>query len=180
MATMDSSISDATSTQEAPIPSNNGGSDSVALLIKLNGQNYLQWSHIVMMFICGRGKDGYLTGAMPWPTKEGSKLKGWKIENNMVMSWLINSLNNDVGENFILYQTVQEILEATRETCSDIKDTTKIFWNRRDPPWFTPRWFVCHSIFQSSNSLLAETWHVWNHQMGLPNGCNQIQKDCWE
>ena len=45
----------------------------------------------------------------------------------MVMSWLINSLNNDVGENFILYQTVQEILEATRETCSDIKDTTKIF-----------------------------------------------------
>ena len=63
MTTKDSSTSEITSTQKAPIPSNNGGPDGVALLItghKLNGQNYLQWSHAVMMLICGRGKDDYL------------------------------------------------------------------------------------------------------------------------
>ena len=27
----------------------------------------------------------------------------------MVMSWLINSMNNDIGENFILYEMTQEI-----------------------------------------------------------------------
>ena len=36
--------------------------------------------------------------------KEDPKFKGWKVENNMVMSWLINSVNNDIGENFILYE----------------------------------------------------------------------------
>ncbi|RVW98159.1 hypothetical protein CK203_031908 [Vitis vinifera] len=28
---------------------------------KLNGKNYLQWSQLVMMYICGRGKDDYIT-----------------------------------------------------------------------------------------------------------------------
>ena len=89
MTTKDSSTSKVTSTQEPPIPINNGGSDGTALLItghKLNRQNYLQWSHAVKMFICGRGKDDYLTSAIPWPTKEDPKFKGWKAKNNMVMS----------------------------------------------------------------------------------------------
>ncbi|KAH9705132.1 Plant intracellular ras-group-related LRR protein 4 [Citrus sinensis] len=42
-----------------------GGTDSSPILItshKLNDHNYLQWSQSVMMFICGKGKDDYLTG----------------------------------------------------------------------------------------------------------------------
>ena len=110
MATKDSSTLEVTSTQEAPILRNNEGSDGVTLVItrhKTNGQNHLQWSHAVMMFICCREKDDYLIGAMPRPTKENRKFKAWKVENNMVMSWLINSMNNDIGENFILYETTQ-------------------------------------------------------------------------
>ena len=124
----DSSTSEVTSTQEVPIPSNNGGSDGVALLItghKWNGQNYLQQSHaIMMMFICGRKKDDYLIGAVPQPTKEGSKFKGWKVENNMVMSQLINSMNNDIKENFILYKTAKDIKEVVKEIYFDMEDTT--------------------------------------------------------
>ena len=60
-----------------------------------------------MMFICCREKDDYLIGVMPRLTKENRKFKAWKVENNMVMSWLINSMNNDIGENFILYETTQ-------------------------------------------------------------------------
>ena len=55
-----------------------------------------------MMFICGRGKDEYLTGAVPRPMKEDPKFKRWKAKNNIVMSWLINSMNNDIRKNFIL------------------------------------------------------------------------------
>ena len=105
MATKDSSTSKVTFTQEAPILSNNGGSDGATLIIprhKLNGQNYLQWSHVVIMFICGRGKDDYLTGVVPRPMKEDPKFKRWKAKNNIVMSWLINSMNNDIRKNFIL------------------------------------------------------------------------------
>ena len=79
------------------------------------------------MFICGKGKHDYLTGTVPCPTKEDPKFNVWKAENNMVMSWLINSMNNDIGENFILYEMTQEIWEVTKETYFNTKDTTETF-----------------------------------------------------
>ena len=51
----------------------------------------------VIMFICSKGKHDYLTGTVPCPMKEDPKFNIWKAENNMVMSWLIYSMNNDVG-----------------------------------------------------------------------------------
>ena len=62
---------------------------------KLNGQNFLQWSQSVMIFICGKGKDDYLTGSASSPNKQDAKFKVWNAKNNMVMSCLINSMNND-------------------------------------------------------------------------------------
>ena len=53
--------------------------------------------------------------------------KAWKIENNVVMSWLINSMTNEVGENFILYETAQEIWIAAKETYSNTKDAAEAF-----------------------------------------------------
>ena len=29
---------------------------------KLNGENFNQWSHFAMIFVCGKGKEEYLTG----------------------------------------------------------------------------------------------------------------------
>ena len=50
-----------------------------------------------MMFICGKGNDDYLTGAAIKPREEDLKFRSWKFENNMVMSWLINSMVNEIG-----------------------------------------------------------------------------------
>ena len=79
-----------------------------------------------MMFICSRGKDDYLTGAVPQPMKEDPKFKGWKVENNMVIFWLINLINNETRGNFILYEMTQEIQEV-KYIYSDIEDTTEAF-----------------------------------------------------
>lgn len=92
--------------QEVVIPSNNGGSDGSVLLLtghKLNGHNLLQWSQSVMMFICRKGKDDYLPGVATPPKKGDLRFRVWKSKKNIVMSWLINSMNNDIGENFLLY-----------------------------------------------------------------------------
>ncbi|RVW40619.1 hypothetical protein CK203_079174 [Vitis vinifera] len=70
-----SSVTSPESGGRSEIP-NLGGSDSSPILItghKLNGHNYLQWSQSVLLFICGKGKDEYLTGeaAMPETTEPG-------------------------------------------------------------------------------------------------------------
>ena len=113
-----SSVTTPESRGSSKIP-NLGDSDSSPILItghKLNSHNYLQWSQSVLLFICGKGKDEYLTGeaAMPETTEPG--FRKWKIENSMIMSWLINSMYNDIGENFLLFGTAKDIWDATKET----------------------------------------------------------------
>ena len=71
---------------------------------RLNGQNFIQWSQSVMLFVCGKGKEDYLTGAAAPPQPDDLKFKVWKLENSMVMSWLINSMTNETGENFMYYK----------------------------------------------------------------------------
>ncbi|XP_024030846.1 uncharacterized protein LOC112094389 [Morus notabilis] len=109
---------------------NSGNSENLSPLItshKLNGQNFLQWSQSVRMFICGRGKEDYLTGEIPILKKDDPGYKKWKVENHQIMSWLVNSMNVDIGENFLLYETAQEIWEAVRETYSSSENTSELF-----------------------------------------------------
>ena len=130
MAQQRQSLSEVTSHPETSATGSNGGYAGNPLPItghKLNGQNYLQWSQSVMMFICGKGRDDYLTGVAVPPSKEDPKYKTWKSENNMVMSWLINSMTNEIGENFLLYVTVKDIRDATKETYSSFDNSSKLF-----------------------------------------------------
>ena len=71
-----------------------------------------------MMFVCGKGRDDYLTDVAAPPNKDDAGYKSWKTENNMVMSWLINLMTNEIDENFLLYSAAKEIWDAARETYS--------------------------------------------------------------
>ncbi|XP_039020537.1 uncharacterized protein LOC120152380 [Hibiscus syriacus] len=109
--------------------SNNSGDSNLMPITghKLNGNNYLQWSHSVMMFICGRGNGDYLKGVATKPSQDDEKFKIWNSENNMVMSWLINSMTNEIGENFLLYRIARKIWEAAKETYSNNENTPELF-----------------------------------------------------
>lgn len=62
----------------------------------------MQWLQSVLMFISRRGKDEYLTSEIELFEKGKPNYKQWKIDNHMIMSQLINSINCDIGENFLL------------------------------------------------------------------------------
>ncbi|RVW12005.1 hypothetical protein CK203_087240 [Vitis vinifera] len=93
---------------------------------KLNGQNYLQWSQSILMFIRGKEKDDYITGASVAPETTTSTYKKWIAENNMVMSWLVNSMTADIGENFLSFDTAKEIWDTAKETFSNKENTSEI------------------------------------------------------
>ncbi|RVW71473.1 Retrovirus-related Pol polyprotein from transposon TNT 1-94 [Vitis vinifera] len=71
------------------------------------------------MFIRGKEKDDYITGASTAPETTASTYKRWIAENNMVMSWLVNSMTADIGENFLSFDTAKEIWDIAKETFSD-------------------------------------------------------------
>lgn len=132
---------------------------------KLNRHNYLQWSSSVMMFICGKGRDDYLTGVIIIPEKNDPNFRTWKTKNPMVMSWMINSMTNKIGENFLLYGTTKEIGEATRETYSSSENTSELFEIEA----------VLHDLRQGDLSITQyfNTCCHWQHlDMFEINSCN--------
>ena len=92
---------------------------------KLNGQNHLQWSQSVLMFIYSMDKEDYFTGDAAAPAKEDPKYKRWKAKN-MVMSWLIDSMNNAIGRIFLLYTTAK-VWDETKKVYLSNENTTKLF-----------------------------------------------------
>ena len=51
------------------------------------------------MYIRGRGKIGYLIGEKKEPAPEDSTYPMWEAENSMVMTWLVNSMEEDISSN---------------------------------------------------------------------------------
>eukprot|EP00261_Vitis_vinifera_P031343 XP_019072586.1 PREDICTED: glutathione S-transferase U25-like [Vitis vinifera] len=74
----------------------------------------------------GKEKDDYITGASVAPKTTASTYKKWIAENNMVMSWLVNSMTTDIGENFLSFDTAKEIWDTAKETFSDKENTSEI------------------------------------------------------
>lgn len=52
------------------------------------------FSHTVLMFIQGKGKDDFISGKATCPESTDLKFKVWNFEKYMIMSWLINSMTN--------------------------------------------------------------------------------------
>ncbi|RVW63213.1 Copia protein [Vitis vinifera] len=50
-----------------------------------------------------------------------------RLKTSMIMSWLINSMNNDIGENFLLFETAKDIWDAAKETYSSSENTSELF-----------------------------------------------------
>ncbi|RVW90197.1 hypothetical protein CK203_041933 [Vitis vinifera] len=70
---MEESNSEVTSRPEAVHSGSASTTDDIILPItghKLNGHNFIQWTQSVRIFICGKGKEEYLTGATIQPKED--------------------------------------------------------------------------------------------------------------
>ncbi|KAG6490275.1 hypothetical protein ZIOFF_051564 [Zingiber officinale] len=79
------------------------------------------------MFVVGRGRNDYLTGAVVEPIVGDPKIRNWRTENNLAMSWLMSSIIMEIGENFLLYSLAKEIWDAASEIFSTNDNTMELF-----------------------------------------------------
>lgn len=61
------------------------------------------------------------------PDEGDPNLQKWQLENSLVMSWLLNTMTNEIGENFLYYDTAKEMWDAVNETYSNVDNTSAIF-----------------------------------------------------
>lgn len=72
------------------------------------------------MSITGRGRRGYLTGTVkdPGPSDPRAQVN-WETENAMIMSWLIHSMEPEIGQVYQFHSMAKEIWDAVTATYSD-------------------------------------------------------------
>lgn len=80
------------------------------------------------MFITRRGKLGYLTGTVKAPTTDDqAAMFLWETENAMIMAWLINSMEPEIGQVHLFLPTAKAIWDAMAATYSNRGNSAQAF-----------------------------------------------------
>lgn len=95
--------------------------------IRLNEGNFQRWSQSVRMYIRGRGKIGYLTGDVKALEISDPSYGVWDAENSMIMAWLVNSMDEDIGANYMCYSTAKELWDNVSQMYSDYGNQSQIY-----------------------------------------------------
>jgi hypothetical protein len=70
---------------------------------------------------------GYLTGEKTAPAEAYPTYATWDAENSMVMTWLVNSMEEDISSNYMCYPTTQELWENVNHMYSDLGNQSQMF-----------------------------------------------------
>ena len=88
----------------------------------------------IEMMIRGRGRYGYLDGTMKRPVETKSFLYIWDAQNSITMAWLINSMEEKIGEKFLCYKTIKQMWEVAKQQYFDLENSAQLF-ELRDKTW---------------------------------------------
>lgn len=132
---------------------------------KLNGQNFLQWSQSVKMYLRGRGRLGYLTGAIPTPDVADPSYAKWESENSLIMAWLINSMEIDIGKTYLFLSTAREVWDTVQEAFSDLENSAQVFElksklrdQRQNSLTVTQYYGILYNLWQEIDLFYVPAW----------------------
>lgn len=76
--------------------SSDNSPNSLLVSIQLMGDNYKEWCAAMMMALCAKNKVGFVDGTIKKPSPDDPvAFSAWNQEDQMVLSWLVNSLHED-------------------------------------------------------------------------------------
>ena len=115
-----------------------GTSDNPSLHItthKLNGLNFLRWSQFVKLLIRGKWKLGYLIGVTNAPKNDDSGFQTWDLKHSMIMAWLVNSMELQIGQTYIFFTYSKRTLESSYRNLLQYWEFNTNLWVEIKDPW---------------------------------------------
>ncbi|PWA90678.1 hypothetical protein CTI12_AA098680 [Artemisia annua] len=86
------------------------GPGSLTVQEKLNGaQNYRAWHRAIEIGLSTKGKLGFVRGTIARSTTDANLVELWDTCNNMVICWLIGSVNESIAKSIMFIGTSSEI-----------------------------------------------------------------------
>uniref|UniRef100_A0A1S4BBM9 Retrotransposon Copia-like N-terminal domain-containing protein n=1 Tax=Nicotiana tabacum TaxID=4097 RepID=A0A1S4BBM9_TOBAC len=74
-----------------------------------DGKGFQGWRRSVLIALSAKNKIGFINGACPAPTLTSRDYQPWSRCNDMVTSWLLNSLSKDIGDNVIYSKSAKDL-----------------------------------------------------------------------
>ncbi|KAF8400435.1 hypothetical protein HHK36_013733 [Tetracentron sinense] len=75
----------------------------------LNGDNYATWFRAMRMALMAKNKYGFVDGTLLKPDPTDRMSSQWERCNQMVYSWILNSINADIANSVMYADTAQEV-----------------------------------------------------------------------
>lgn len=92
-----------------------------------NGNNFVSWSRAVKVLLRGKTKLGWISGRYPKPDdKDPNKIEEWETEKYIVLDWLFGSMEPNIYELFMFYNTVDGLWAALTEMYAHSRNSTRI------------------------------------------------------
>jgi hypothetical protein len=82
---------------------------SVIVSHPLHGDNFITWRRSMMMALVAKNKFGFIVGSIVKPSAIDPSLPGWVRCNNMLLSWLLNSVFKEIATSIIFYDNIGDM-----------------------------------------------------------------------
>ena len=89
----------------------------------LEGDNYNTWSRAMRISLSAKNKIGFFTGLIKPLSLTDTSFDSWKRCNDMVLSWILNSIHPDIANSVIYWETAAEVWADLQERFSQGNDS---------------------------------------------------------
>jgi gag-polypeptide of LTR copia-type len=109
--------------------------------IILTGNNYILWSRSVTIGLGGKDKLNFITGTKTRPvpakaneatTEERAKIEEWETTDQMIMSWLLSTMEPKISNTLMYSATSKEIWDKAKKRYGQQSNFTHIFSLKQD------------------------------------------------
>ncbi|KAM5572249.1 hypothetical protein ABKV19_012354 [Rosa sericea] len=109
-------------------------SDTPGLILvntPLDGHNYGQWSRAMRLSLSAKNKLGLIAGTIKAPSSTDAKYPMWKRCNDMVLTWILHSINPDIASSVIFSDTAAAVWSDLKDRFSQ-GDDSRIYQIRQE------------------------------------------------
>lgn len=87
----------------------NGSPGLVFVSQPLASDNYASWSHAMVIALSMKNKLSFIDGTISWPQSSEDLLNHWVRNNNIVISWILNSISKEISASIIYSESAHDI-----------------------------------------------------------------------
>ena len=100
--------------------------------VLLNELNYLPWSRAVTLALGGRTKLSFINQENGRPDPASPEFNIWLSQDQLVMSWLLNSMEPKMAEIFSYSSSAYDLWKTVKEMYGELNNAARVFQLKKD------------------------------------------------